>query len=227
MKALMAIDDAMKAALVKIHGVAEEDELPDSIQDIEFDRDGSLSEEYDTVEKLQKVFATAMPKADKAALLKVAESTIKQLGELYAARLSRKDSNTYYASQTTAPSSTTARMRSRAATGSSAGYQQPGATPPRRSSMPKAAVAWPTQSSRSPWATRSVTAAPSAALASTRIALTPPTSASTVRMIGMLNSARFCIAPRSASRDRGSSFMAPKRSFQNLRTAEINQRRET
>ena len=82
MKALMAIDDAMKAALVKIHGVAEEDELPDSIQDIEFDRDGSLSEEYDTVEKLQKVFATAMPKADKAALLKVAESTIKQLGEL-------------------------------------------------------------------------------------------------------------------------------------------------
>ena len=28
------------------------------------------------------VFATAMPKADKAALLKVAESTIKQLGEL-------------------------------------------------------------------------------------------------------------------------------------------------
>ena len=51
-------------------------------QDIEFDRDGSLSEEYDTVEKLQKVFATAMPKADKAALLKVAESTIKQLGEL-------------------------------------------------------------------------------------------------------------------------------------------------
>ena len=82
MKALMAIDDAMKAALVKIHGVAEEDELPDSIQDIEFDRDGSLSEEYDTVEKLQKVFATAMPKANKAALLKVAESTIKQLGEL-------------------------------------------------------------------------------------------------------------------------------------------------
>ena len=84
MKALMAIDDAMKAALVKIHGVAEEDELPDSIQDIEFDRDGSLrlSGEYDTVEKLQKVFATAMPKADKAALLKVAESTIKQLGEL-------------------------------------------------------------------------------------------------------------------------------------------------
>ena len=82
MKALMAIDDAMKAALVKIHGVAEEDELPDSIQDIEFDRDGSLSQEYDTVEKLQKVFAAAMPKADKAALLKVAESTIKQLGEL-------------------------------------------------------------------------------------------------------------------------------------------------
>ena len=82
MKALMAIDDAMKAALVKIHGVAEEDELPDSIQDIEFDRDGSLSEEYDTVEKLQKVFAAAMPQADKAALLKVAESTIKQLGEL-------------------------------------------------------------------------------------------------------------------------------------------------
>ena len=46
MKALMAIDDAMKAALVKIHGVAEEDELPDSIQDIEFDRDGSLSERH-------------------------------------------------------------------------------------------------------------------------------------------------------------------------------------
>ena len=38
--------------------------------------------------------------------------------------------------------------------------------------MPKAAVAWPTQSSRSPWATRSVTAAPSAALASTRVAQT-------------------------------------------------------
>ena len=33
-------------------------------------------------DRLQKVIATAMPKADKAALLKVAESTIKQLGEL-------------------------------------------------------------------------------------------------------------------------------------------------
>ena len=41
-----------------------------------------IRDRYDTVEKLQKVFAAAMPQADKAALLKVAESTIKQLGEL-------------------------------------------------------------------------------------------------------------------------------------------------
>jgi hypothetical protein len=83
MKAMMAIDDAMKAALVKIHGVEEEDELPDAIQDIDFGgADGALDEAFDSVAKLHKVFTTAMPKADAKALLTVAEDTIKQLGEM-------------------------------------------------------------------------------------------------------------------------------------------------
>ena len=68
---------------MKIHGVEEEDELPDAIQDIDFGgADGALDEAFDSVAKLHKVFTTAMPQADAKALLTVAEDTIKQLGEM-------------------------------------------------------------------------------------------------------------------------------------------------
>eukprot|EP00966_Prymnesium_polylepis_P045355 1050109-Prymnesium_polylepis.1 len=104
-------------------------------------------------------------------------------------------------------------MLARAGAPSSAGYQTPGAMPPRSSSRPKAAVAWPTHCSRSSCATRSVSAGavPPFAYASTRMALVAPTRRSTARMMGSEKRERACILSLSPRSEGGSAFIAPKR----------------
>mmetsp|Transcript_5275 Transcript_5275/g.15548 ORF Transcript_5275/g.15548 Transcript_5275/m.15548 type:complete len:104 (-) Transcript_5275:68-379(-) len=83
MKQLMEIDDTMKNALCALHGCADEDGLPDEIQEIDFGgTNGEIAPEYTTVEALLAVFKRAMPGAPEARLRDIAESTVKQLGGL-------------------------------------------------------------------------------------------------------------------------------------------------